>query len=142
MKGIEVRLIPNEEIRTIIPFLLLLKNGVDEVDLEKRIPAMLENNYICVGVYDGDKLIGISGVWILVKYYIGKHVEADNVIIHPDYQGKGIGKLLFDWIHKYAISIGCNASELNCYVHNNDAVKFYMNMGYELKGFHLQKRFK
>ena len=120
--------------------LLLLNPKIDKETLEERIPEMVKNNYKCVGVYDNDRLIGISGLWILMKYYVGKHIEVDNVIIHPDYQGKGIGNLLFDWIHNYAISIGCDASELNCYVNNNDGIKFWMNKSYKLLGFHFQKK--
>jgi len=141
MDSFKIEFIPDDKISSIIPLLLELNDKVDKETLEKRIPEMIQNNFKCVGVYDNDRLIGISGLWILTKYYIGKHIEPDNVIIHPDYQGRGIGNLLFDWMHEYAISIGCKGSELNCYVHNNDGVKFYLNKGYKLLGFHFQKMF-
>jgi GNAT superfamily N-acetyltransferase len=141
MEGFKIEFISDEKIFSIIPLLLQLNDEVNFETLEKRLLEMIQNNYKCVGVYDNDRLVGISGLWILTKYYIGKHIEPDNVIIHPDYQGRGIGNLLFDWMHNYAISIGCKASELNCYVDNNDGVKFYLNKGYKLLGFHFQKTF-
>ena len=140
MKNYKIEFIPSDKMLTIIPLLLLLNSKIDKETLEKRIPEMVKNNYKCVGVFDGDRLIGISGLWILMKYYVGEHIEVDNVMIHPNYQGKGIGNLLFNWIHKYALSIGCEASELNCYVQNNDGIKFWMNKGYKLLGFHFQKK--
>jgi GNAT superfamily N-acetyltransferase len=76
----------------------------------------------------------------MTKYYVGKHIEPDNVIIHPDYRGSGVGEALMKWIYNYAISQGCVASELNCYVSNNAGQKFWINQGYNVIGFHFQKQ--
>ncbi|EQD69526.1 GCN5-related N-acetyltransferase, partial [mine drainage metagenome] len=40
--------------------------------------------YQCAGLYDDGRLIGICGLWILTKYYVGKHIEPDNVVIQED----------------------------------------------------------
>jgi GNAT superfamily N-acetyltransferase len=109
-----IQLIPKEKIHSVIPFMQLLHDSIPAETLEERLNEMVQNNYQCVGVYDGDKLIGISGLWILTKYYIGKHIEPDNVIIHPDYQGKKIGEQMMQWIYDYGKSIGCVASKLSC----------------------------
>ena len=101
---------------------------------------MVLQGYECAGVYDAKKLIGISGIWIMTKYYIGKHIEPDNVYILPDYQGKGIGKLLMDWIFDYARSKGCSASELNCYTKNKAGHRFWKEQGYEVVAYHFQKK--
>lgn len=135
----QLSLIPNESMHTIIPFLQLLNPKIDEDTLKSRLDDMILQGYECVGVYDSGKLIGISGLWTLTKYYVGKHIEPDNVIIHPEYQGKGIGELMMQWIYDYGRSKGCVASELNCYVINNDGIKFWMNQGYKMIGFHFQK---
>ena len=119
----------------------MLDNSIDANTLEARLDEMIAQGYQCVGVYDENELIGISGLWTLTKYYVGKHIEPDNVFILPKYQGKGIGELLLDWIFDYAKSIGCNASELNCYIDNDKAHKFWKNRGYEIKAYHFQKKF-
>ena len=130
----------NESNKTdIIPFLSLLDQKIGEDILESRLIKMFTQGYRCVGIFDGEKIIGLSGLWMMTKYYVGKHIEPDNVIIHPDYRGSGVGDALMKWIFDYAISQGCIASELNCYVSNNAGQKFWINQGYNVIGFHYQK---
>jgi diamine N-acetyltransferase len=133
-------LIAPDKIYAIIPLLLQLNNKIDEETMRSRLSEMITQGYECVGVYDADKLIGISGLWILTKYYIGRHIEPDNVFILPEYRGKGIGEKLMEWIYAYAKSRGCVASELNCYVTNNGGQKFWINEGYKILAFHFQKQ--
>lgn len=134
-----IRLLNTDELHTILPFLQMLNENTSLATLEIRLKEMEANKYRCVGVYDADKLIGISGLWILTKHYVGKHIEPDNVIIHPDYRNKKIGEQLFQWIFDYAREQGCVASELNCYVHNHKGVRFWINQGYRIIGYHMQK---
>ena len=130
----------NESNKTdIIPFLSLLDQKIGEDILESRLIEMFTQGYRCVGIFDGEKIIGLSGLWMMTKYYVGKHIEPDNVIIHPDYRGSGVGDALMKWIFDYAISQGCIASELNCFVSNNAGQKFWINQGYNVIGFHYQK---
>jgi diamine N-acetyltransferase len=123
----------------ILPFLKLLNEKISEDLLNTRLAEMFAHNYKCVGIFNNDQMIGISGLWILTKYYVGKHIEPDNVIIHPDYRGAGVGEALMQWIDEYAVAQGCVASELNCYVSNSAGQKFWMNQGYKVIGFHYQK---
>ena len=134
------RLIPENEISSIIPLLRLLNNSIEENVLQVRLAEMLDRGYECLGVYDGEKLIGICGMWILVKYYVGRHIEPDNVMIHPDYRNKGIGEEMMAWVYEYGRSKGCVASELNCYTTNSGGQKFWANEGYKILGFHYQKQ--
>jgi GNAT superfamily N-acetyltransferase len=90
----------------------------------------------------GDQLIGMSGLWLLNKYYVGKHIEPDNVMVLPEYRGNGIGEQLLEWITAYGKAQGCIASELNCYVNNSEGLKFWLNNGYKVLGFHCQKKFE
>jgi GNAT superfamily N-acetyltransferase len=137
----KIRLIEKDEIHSIIPLLKLLTNKIEEEVLRKRLNEMVKAGYECVGVYHDEKLIGISGLWTLVKYYVGKHIEPDNVVIHPDYRGKGVGEQMMQWIYEYAKSKGCEAVELNCYVNNSPGQKFWLNQGFRILGFHNQKLF-
>ena len=135
----KIELIPKENIYTIIPMLQILDSRLSDEVLKSRLDEMVERGYECVGVYDGDTLIGISGLWILTKYYIGRHIEPDNVVILPEYRGKGVGEQMMEWIFNYGKAKGCVASELNCYVKNSPGQKFWMNQGYRILGFHNQK---
>ena len=85
MAGSEIvfKIIPKDELSCILPLLKTLDDTIDEEVLAERLSQMAENKYQCVGVYDDNRLIGISGLWILHKYYMGKHLEPDNA--HPGY---------------------------------------------------------
>jgi GNAT superfamily N-acetyltransferase len=137
----QIKFIEKERLHIIIPLLKILNEKVNEEVLNSRLELMKENNYQCVGMFDEEKLIGICGIWILIKHYVGKHVEPDNVIIAPEYRNKGIGEIMMQWVVDYAKSIGCEAAELNCYVSNSPALKFWLNQGFKVLGFHLQKKF-
>ena len=134
------QLIPKENIHTIIPLLQILNDSISEKVLQERLTEMVEKGYECAGVYEGDKLIGICGLWILMKYYVGRHLEPDNVMILPEYRGKGIGEKIMQWVYEYGRSKGCIASELNCYVTNSAGQKFWANEGYRILGFHYQRK--
>jgi GNAT superfamily N-acetyltransferase len=137
---VDIRLIEKENLHSIIPFLQMLNEKIPVETLTERLEEMVKQGYECVGVFEGDRLVGICGLWFLTKYYVGKHVEPDNVIIHPDYRGTGLGEQMMEWIYNYARSKGCVASELNCYVSNTGGQKFWINEGYKIIGFHFQKK--
>ncbi len=135
----KIQLVAKDEMYSIIPLLEILSNKIEEQVLKSRLDEMVKIGYECVGVYDNDKLIGISGLWTLVKYYVGKHIEPDNVVVHPDYRGKGVGEQMMKWIYEYAKAKGCTAVELICYVTNNPGQKFWLNEEFKILGFHNQK---
>jgi len=138
---IEISLIEAKNIYSIIPLLQVLNDKISEEVLKARLDEMLKQGYLCVGLFDNNKLIGICGLWILTKYYVGKHMEPDNIVILPEYQNKNIGTKLMVWIDNYAKEQGCVASELNCYVGNKDAHRLWEKEGYEVIALHFQKRY-
>ncbi len=140
MKNPIIKIIKPENILSILPLVKLLNEETSETVLQERILEMTQQNYECVGVYDGEKLIGISGLWFQTRHYSGRSVEPDHVVIDPAYRSKGIGKLLFEWIDDYAKSKGCETVELNTYVQNTASHKFYYNEGYKILGFHFLKK--
>ncbi len=135
------KIIDKAEINTIIPLIQkLTKNENPNELLRERFAEMVSQNYECAGVYDDEKLIGISGLWFSTRHYAGKSMEVDHVYIDEEYQGKGLGKQFFKWLYNYAKEKGCNASELNTYVQNYPSHKFYYNEGYEILGYHFLKK--
>lgn len=134
----EVRLIPKNELETILPLVYVLNDGRIGLNvLKKRLQEMIPLEYQCIGVFEQEKLIGICGIWILNKFYVGKHIEPDNVFILEEYRSKGVGKLMLDWGLDYAQKIGCDASELNVYIKNEKGQKFWENRGYKKVGYHM-----
>ena len=141
MENTEIKIIPTENILSILPLLRELNANTSEKILSQRVLEMTTQNYKCVGIYLNNKLIGISGLWFLTRHYCGKSIEPDHVIISKGFRKQGLGKKLFDWIHNYAQSIGYEATELNTYIANVKSHSFYENMGYKKLGYHYLKIF-
>ncbi|WP_346882717.1 GNAT family N-acetyltransferase [uncultured Algibacter sp.] len=138
----EFKILEKEEIHLIIPLVQKLNaNSVSDAILMERFSEMVTQNYECAVIYDGDVLIGVSGLWFCTRHYCGKTVEADHVFIDDAYRGKGLGKQFFNWINNYVKSKGCNAMELNTYVSNYPSHKFYYNEGFNILGYHFLKKF-
>lgn len=138
----QIEFVPKENMNEILPLVQMLNNYKIPVEiLKKRLQDMLRDGYQCLGVYDREVLIGICGVWVLNKLYVGKHVEPDNVFVMPEYRSSGVGKLMLDKVFEYAAEIGCDASELNCYIQNEKGIQFWNNLGFKAIGYHMQKVF-
>lgn len=136
---IEIRLIDASDLLTIVPLLRVLNDQIPAEILSQRLVEMREQGYRCAGAYRGDKLVGICGIWILTKYYVGRHIQPDNVMILPSYRSQGIGQKLLNWVEEYGRQQGCDASELDCYLPNKNGQKFWKNQGFEVIGYHYYK---
>lgn len=139
MKNISFNIIAKNDILQILPLLQHLNTKTPLELLKERVLEMTEQNYECLGMYDGKTLIGICGLWTLTRHYVGKTIEPDHVVIHPDYRGQNLGKKMFQWVYNYAQQHGYEATELNAYTGNRKSHKFYLNEGYDIYGFHFIK---
>jgi len=139
-----IELIPYDQMETILPLVMTLNYyKIEYKVLQERLKAILKmGGYECIGVYDSDELIGICGIWTLNKLYAGKHVEPDNVFIQEKYRSRGVGQLMMDYLFKYAKEIGCEGSEVNCYLVNEKGQKFWERQGYKPLAFHYFMNFE
>ncbi|NOT84027.1 MAG: GNAT family N-acetyltransferase [Methylococcaceae bacterium] len=137
---IQFKFIEKSNMAIILPLLHELDPSIPEALLKARLAEMLERGYECVGIYSEEELIGLCGIWTLVKYYVGKHIEPDNVYIKTAHRNQGIGKALNAWLKNLALSRGCEAIELNCYAKNELGRAFWESNGYLPIGIHYQKK--
>ncbi|MBE7628365.1 GNAT family N-acetyltransferase [Tenacibaculum piscium] len=138
--NINFRIIPTKEILTILPLLKKANTKTPHDILKERVLEMANYpTYECIGLFDADLLIGITGLWYSTRHYIGKSVEPDHVFIDETYRGKNLGKQFFNWIYDYTKQKGCEVMELNTYTGNRKSHKFYYNEGFEIYGFHFIK---
>lgn len=139
--GLEFKILSADHIADMIPLMQKFteRKFTDQL-LKKRFKEMFTQNYECAGIFDGEKLIGISGMWFCTRHYSGKSVEVDHVFIDDNYRGQGLGTQFFKWIYKYVKQKGCEAIELNTYVDNHPSHKFYYNQGFKILGYHFVKK--
>lgn len=88
------------------------------------VKKMLENTGLILTVWDGKKLIGFTRVLTDFVY----RATIWDVIIHPDYRGKGIGKKIMKRIlaHKKLKSVE------NFWLYTKDKQEFYSYLGFKL----------
>jgi GNAT superfamily N-acetyltransferase len=100
---------------------------------------MIPKSYKQVAVFDGNDCLGLTGYWFGTKLWTGKYIEIDNFIVHPNFQKKGIGKLISNYIDDKATELSCTCIVLDAFTGNFSAHRFYYNQGYAPKGFHFIK---
>ncbi|GAB5400660.1 MAG: hypothetical protein Aureis2KO_22450 [Aureisphaera sp.] len=138
--SIDFRIIPSESILDALPLIHKLNDGrISEEVLTERLLEMAQQHYECLGIYDGESLIGVCGMWFQTRHYSGKSCEVDHVIIDDAYRSMGIGDNMMQFVYEHALKRGCRWVELNTYVHNFPSHKFYYNQGFVAKGYHFIK---
>ena len=124
--------IHQNQITQITKLLALLNPTISLGVLEERVREMIAyESYECVGAFDGDNLIGISGLWYSTKHYQGRSVEPNHFIVQEKYRGKGVRQAFFKWIYEYTKSKGCEVMEVNNDAENKEVHKFSYNEDFE-----------
>ena len=129
-------LIDKEEMLKNLPVLQDLYPSLTLSEYSSELDVMLPHNYGQVGVFEGDICLGLSGFWIGTKLWCGKYLELDNIVVSKTQRSQGIGKLLFDFLHKKALENDCTMLSLDSYTTNFNAHKFFYKEGFAPKGFH------
>lgn len=135
-----VRELSLEEIPRIEPLICALNTPhMDSAGFHKHLQAMLAQGYRCAGVWNTDELIGVAGFWIFTRFWCGKQMDVDNVIIAEAYRHLGLGKKLMAWLEEKALSEGVETMVLDSYSAADKAHRFYFSQGYFIKGYHFIK---
>lgn len=103
------------------------------------LDEMLKGNYQQIIVTKNNKTIALTGVWIGTKLWSGKYIEIDSFVVHEAFRGQKIGDILIVEVHKTAKEVKANQIVLDAFTTNFAAGKFYINHGFEPKGFHFVK---
>jgi GNAT superfamily N-acetyltransferase len=100
---------------------------------------MLKANYQQIIVTKNNLTIALTGVWIGTKLWSGKYIEIDSFVVHEAFRGQKVGDVLIAEVHKIAKKVNANQIVLDAFTTNFAAGKFYINHGFEPKGFHFVK---
>jgi len=136
---IVIRLLEKNELAMILPLIQELNPGVPPDVLAQRLQDMTAQGYQCAAAFAGDYCIGVAGIWLGTRFWGGRYLDVDNVIVDLQYRGTGIGQQLMDWVERYAHREGCEIMVLDAYVTNDLAHKFYQRNGYQIVGYHFVK---
>jgi len=134
-----IRLLARDELPVILPLVQVLNPGVTLDVLAQRLQDMTAKEYQCAAAFVDDCCIGVAGIWLRTRFWCGRYLDVDNVIVDPRYRGAGIGQQLMDWVESYAHREGCEIMVLDAYVTNHPAHRFYQRNGYQIVGHHFVK---
>jgi [ribosomal protein S18]-alanine N-acetyltransferase len=84
---------------------------------------------ICLGAFDGDKLVGYI---VNSRYVDAWHIM--NVAVDPDYQRRGIATRLLERLFELTVGDDGRGYTLEVRVSNRDAIRLYEKLGFERHG--------
>ena len=92
------------------------------------------DNHVIIGTVVLDELQ--SKKYEQIDWYDknGNPVCIHRLAVRPNYQGRGIGKLLIDYVEQLAIQKGYTSIRLDVYSTNDEAVGLYTKYGYVKRG--------
>jgi GNAT superfamily N-acetyltransferase len=100
-------------------------NGWSSADKPRELMAALAGSHAVVSAWDGERLVGLGNALSdghLVVYY-------PHMLVHPDYQGRGIGgELMRRLMARYA------GFHQHILVADGRAIDFYRTCGFERAG--------
>ena len=103
--------------------------GLGKGDEEKALQVFLERNPSTCLVLRIDK--GLIGT--VLGGFDGRRGYIYHLAVHPDYQGKGYGKLLLNQVITELKSLGALKIHLFVFNDNQSATEFYHHLDWELR---------
>lgn len=101
-----------------------------------------EKYFVVLLALDGDLIVGYvtltrrGGLF----FHRTEHVGGFLIIVHPDYQGKGLGTAMLTEIERIAKNIGILKIEITVVAKNSVALHIYEKLGYSKEGLHVNSR--
>ena len=77
-------------------------------NFEAQISEMISmNDFKMIGAFLGDKIVGVTGYWVLRMLYCGRYIQLSSFIVDEEKRGLGIGKKLLKEIEKIGKKLNC-----------------------------------
>lgn len=80
----------------------------DGAPAKEQVQLALEHSIFRVGIYDGDRLVGMARM--IGDFGLCFYIK--DVIVHPDYQGRGLGNLLMTHLLRFIDEHGVTGTEI------------------------------
>lgn len=115
----------------------LFKPNTTKYD-ERELEVLLSDDSKPVFVFDDGTVLG-HAFCIITEVKDDKLLQdiktlyIDDICVDEKARGKHVGKALYEFVHDYAQSIGCNNITLNVWDGNDPALNFYRNMGMKVQ---------
>ena len=121
----EIRLSETRNIKRENIIVLYRANGWSAAEKPDELYNALMNSHALITAWDGDRLVGLGNAisdGFLVVYY-------PHLLIHPEYQGKGIGKKIVAKMQEKYVGF-----HMQMLVADGKAIEFYKRLGFVRAG--------
>ena len=137
----EIRPLTSSDTTAAVALLAFLNPECPPDVLRERYETMLRQypHYHNIGAFVDNRLVGLAGVWVATKIWCGRHLEIDNLVVHPAHRNSGVGSALFRLIEDFAKEQECRCMTLDSYATNRSSHRLYHRMGFEIWSFHFVK---
>src|SRR5882757_1432834 len=93
---LEFRELTKDDSAAIVPLANKLRPSMSPAEASAYLAEMFTfPTFHCFGLWQDGRLVAMSNGWITVRFYSGKQLEVDNVIVDPDLRSQGVGKYFF-----------------------------------------------
>lgn len=106
---------------------------------------LADENAFPIAAYDGDKLVGFASAFMkpanphpaMLPHRIA---YIDDICVHSDCRGIGIGTLLYNEIVRLAKERGADTLMLTVWAFNENALRFYKHLGMTERNINMEMR--
>lgn len=112
---------------------------------DEELKEIINDKEKPIFVYENDKKIEGYAFCILINHHNEnslcdyKSLYIDDLCVDKNCRGKGIGHSLYQFVLEYAKSIGCYNLTLNVWEGNEEAMRFYKNIGLKIQKIGMEK---
>ncbi len=129
-----------EEMMQAFPLTHQLYPKMDLATYRANISEMVAmNDFRMVGAFHEEKLVGVSGYWVLRMLYCGRYLQVSNFVVDENIRGLGIGRKILRHLEKMARDLNCQKFVLDSYTENKKSHPLYFGERFYIRGFHFMK---
>ena len=129
-----------EEMYGAYPLVAQMYNKMDFTTYKKNIDEMmLMNGYKMLAAFDGEKMVGVCGYWLLLMLYCGRYIQISNLVVDKNSRSFGVGKKILDHFETMARKLKCDKVVLDSYTENKKSHSLYYRENFYIRGFHFMK---
>ncbi len=130
----------NEDKLACFSLLKQLIKDLEKKDFLDKLKQKKGYGYKLVFLKDHEKIIAVAGFKFYYSFRFGKYLEIDDFVVDKDKRRNGYGKVLFNWLSKYAEKNNCSSIQLNSRIKLNKAHKFYEKVGMKISHYRFYKK--
>ncbi len=112
--------------------------NLSELDYLRYVREMTATGFRMIAVIENEKCIAVCGFRVGRRFYCGKFLHIDNMIVQSAYRSQGIGTLIINWMRTEAIRLNCDVLLADTYINNSNAQRFFEREGFYKRGYHLK----